>query len=68
MPGEDIDAQFFLQLDDRFGYAGLRGEQRFGGLGQVEVLPYGLSDEAKLMNIPDPPSKTMINVFIKEIK
>jgi hypothetical protein len=35
--GEDFDAQFFFQLDDGFGHAGLRGVQRLGGFGQVQV-------------------------------
>ena len=42
--------------------------QRFGGLGQVEVLPDGLSDEAELMNIHDLSRKTVLNVFIKQTK
>jgi len=31
-------------------------------------LPYGLSDEAELMNIHDLSRKTMTNVFIKQTK
>ena len=68
MTSEDVNAQLFLQLNDRFGNTGLRGKQRLGGLGQVEVLPNGLSDEAKLMKIHDLSRKKTINVFTKEIK
>ena len=53
MAGKDIDTQLFFQLDDCLGYAWLRSEQRLGGLGQVEVLPYSLSDETELMKIHD---------------
>ncbi|MNT14255.1 hypothetical protein D3C72_1492520 [compost metagenome] len=48
---EDVDAQLFLQLDDGLGDTGLRGVQRLGGLGQVEVAARGLLHEAELMQV-----------------
>jgi hypothetical protein len=48
---EDFDAQFFFQFDDRFGDAGLRGVQRLGGLGQVQVAPHGFLHKTKLVEI-----------------
>ena len=49
--GEDVDAQLFFQLNDGLRDAGLRGEQRLGRLGQVEVLPNGFAYKTKLVKI-----------------
>jgi hypothetical protein len=49
--GKDFDAQFFFQLDDGFGHAGLRGVQRFGGLGEVEIAAHGFLNKAKLVQV-----------------
>jgi hypothetical protein len=43
--GEDLHAQFFFQFDDGLGHARLRGVQRLGGLGQVQVAPDRFLDE-----------------------
>ena len=51
MAGKDVDAQFFLQLDDGFGHPRLRGVQRFGGLGQVEIAASGFLDKTKLVQV-----------------
>jgi hypothetical protein len=48
---EDLDAQFFLQLDDGLGHAGLRGVQRLGRLGEVQVAPHGFLNKLELMQI-----------------
>jgi len=48
---ENVDAQLFFQLDDRLRNPGLRGKQRFGGVGQVVVLAHGLAHEAQLMEV-----------------
>jgi hypothetical protein len=48
---EDVHAQLFLQLDDGLGDAGLRGVQRLGGLGEVEVAAGGLLNEAELVQV-----------------
>jgi hypothetical protein len=49
--GEDIHTQLFFQLDDGLGDARLRGVERLGGLGEVEVLPYCFANETELMKI-----------------
>jgi hypothetical protein len=49
--GENFHAQFFFQLDDGLGHAGLRGVQRLGRLGQVQVAPHGFLDKTELMQI-----------------
>jgi hypothetical protein len=47
--GKDLDAKFFLKLDDRLGDPGLRGMQGFGGFGQVEVASNRFLNKAKLV-------------------
>src|SRR5205085_7192700 len=49
--GEDVHAELAFELEDRFGDAGLRREQRLGGLGEVQVLPDGLLNEAELVQV-----------------
>ena len=48
---EDVDAELVLELEDRLGDAGLRGEQRLGGLGQVQVAAHGFLDEPELVQV-----------------
>ena len=48
---EDVDAQLFFQLDDGLGHPRLGGEQRLGGIGQVEILAHRFADEAQLMKV-----------------
>lgn len=49
--GKDVYPEFLFQLDDRFGYAGLRRVERLGGFRQVEVAAGGFLDEAKLVEV-----------------
>src|SRR6185369_1739494 len=49
--GEDVDAELAFDLEDRLGDAGLRREERLGGLGQVEVAPDRLLDEPELVEV-----------------
>jgi hypothetical protein len=49
--GEDLDAEFLFQLDDGLGDAGLRGVQRLGGLGEVEVAPGRFLDKPELVEV-----------------
>src|SRR5690606_33671280 len=49
--GEDLDAQFVLQLDDGLGDARLGGMQCLGRLGEVEVAAHRLLDKAKLVQV-----------------
>lgn len=46
-PHKDLQAQFILQIADVLAYARLRGAQRVGCLGQVEVVPQRLADNSK---------------------
>ena len=48
---KDINAQFLFQLNDGFGYAGLRGVQGLGSLGQVEVSACSLLHKTELVEI-----------------
>ena len=48
---EDVDAELALELEDRLGDAGLRGEQRLGGFGQVEVAADRFLDEPELVEV-----------------
>jgi hypothetical protein len=48
---EDVDAEFFFQLEDGLADARLRGVQRLGGLGQVEVAAHRLLHEAELVQV-----------------
>ena len=49
MAREDLDAEFFFQLDDGLGYARLRGVQGLGRLGQVQVASRCFLHESELM-------------------
>ena len=49
--GENLHAQFLLQLDDGFGNAGLGGVQGLCGFGQVQVAPHRLLHESELMEV-----------------
>jgi hypothetical protein len=48
---ENINTKLFLQLDNCFGHARLRREERFGGVGQVVILADGFAHEAQLVKI-----------------
>ena len=48
---EDLHAQLFFQFDDGLGDAGLRGVQRLGSLGQVEVSAHSFLHEPELVKI-----------------
>ena len=48
---EDVDAQFFFQLDDGLGDAGLRGVQGLGRFGQVQAPARGFLHEAELVQV-----------------
>jgi hypothetical protein len=48
---KNLDAQFVLEFDDGLRYPRLRGEQRLGSLGEVEVLADGFPDEPELVQI-----------------
>jgi len=48
---EYFNAQLFFQVFDVFGNAGLRGKQRMGPLGEVEVLARRFADDAQLLKI-----------------
>jgi hypothetical protein len=65
MAGEDIDTEFFLELNDRFGDARLGRKQRLGGFRQIELLPDGLANKAELMKIHGLFPDTTSIVFIK---
>src|SRR5690606_4566825 len=52
---EDLDAQLFLELDDRLRYAGLRGVQAARRFGQIEVAAYGFANEAELLKVHQEP-------------
>ena len=43
-----------LELEDRLGDAGLRGEERLGGFGQVQVAPDRFLDEPELVEVHVP--------------
>ncbi|MNT23206.1 hypothetical protein D3C72_1586180 [compost metagenome] len=49
--GEDLDAELFLEFDDRLGDAGLRGVERLGRLGEVQVAPHGFLNKLELVQI-----------------
>ena len=49
--GEDVHAQLFLQFQDGLADARLRGVQRLGGLGQVEVAPHRFLQELELVQV-----------------
>ena len=49
--GEDVDAEFFFQLDDGLGDTGLRGVQRLGRFGQVQAPARGFLDKAELVQV-----------------
>ena len=51
MAREDLDAEFLFQFDDGLGHARLRGVQRLGCLGQVQVASRCFLHEAELMQI-----------------
>ncbi|MGF6539799.1 hypothetical protein OKW32_003085 [Paraburkholderia youngii] len=51
MAGEDFNAEFVLQLDDRLRDPRLARKQRLGRFGEVEVLPHSLADEAELVQV-----------------
>jgi len=51
MAHEDVHAQLFFQLQDGFRDAGLRGVQRLGGLGQVEVAASRFVDKPELVQV-----------------
>ena len=60
---EDLDPQLVLEILDVFADAGLRGVERAGYLGQVEIAPHGLANDAQLLEVhesraPGPPSNT----------
>jgi hypothetical protein len=48
---EDLDAEFVLEILDVLADARLRGEQRIGDFGQVEVLAHRFADDAQLLEI-----------------
>ena len=48
---EQLDAEFVLQVADVLADARLRGVQRVRHLGQVEVAPHGLADDAQLLEV-----------------
>jgi hypothetical protein len=49
--GEDVDAEFLLQLQNGFGDPGLRGVQGLGRFGQVEVAAHRLLNEFELVQV-----------------
>jgi hypothetical protein len=51
MARKNLDAQLVFQLDDGLGHAGLRGVQRLGGLGQVEVAAHRFLNEPELVQV-----------------
>ena len=48
---KNLDAQFFFQLDDGFGDAGLGGVQGFGRFRQVEVASNGFLNKTELVQV-----------------
>jgi hypothetical protein len=48
---ENVNSEFFFQLDDCLGYAGLRGVQGFGRLGQIKVAAGCLLNKSELVQI-----------------
>lgn len=48
---EQLDAEFGFQVLDVLADARLGGEQGIGRLGQVEIVPDGFADDAKLLDI-----------------
>ena len=48
---ENIDAEFHFQIAYVFRHAGLRGVERVGGLGQVEIPSNRFPDDAQLLEI-----------------
>ena len=51
VPGKNLHPQLFFQLDDRLGHTGLRGVQRFGGFGQVQVAANSFLNKTELMQV-----------------
>jgi hypothetical protein len=51
VPGKNINAEFFLQLNNGLGHTWLRSMKRFRRLGEVQVSPNGFLDKSKLMQI-----------------
>ncbi len=50
---EQLDAELVLEVLDVLADARLRGEQRVGHLGQVEVPPHRLAHDAQLLEVHD---------------
>jgi hypothetical protein len=48
---KDVNAQLFFQFDDGLGDARLRGEQRLGRFGEVEIAANRFLDKAELMKV-----------------
>jgi len=48
---EDVHAQLIFQFQDGLGNARLRGVQRLGRFGQIELAPHRLLDEAELVKV-----------------
>ena len=48
---EQLDAELVLEILDVLADARLRGVERVGDLGQVEVAPDGLANDAKLLEV-----------------
>ena len=46
MTPENIDSQLILKFNNRFGNPGLGCKQRFGSFGQIEILPYCLTNKS----------------------
>ncbi|VWX63261.1 conserved hypothetical protein [Burkholderiales bacterium 8X] len=51
VPREDLDPEFFLEFDDGLGDPRLRGVERLGRLGQVEVAANRFLDKLELVQI-----------------
>jgi hypothetical protein len=51
VPGEDRNAQFLLEVDDRLGNTRLRRMQRPCGFRQAELVPGGLAEKAELLQV-----------------
>ena len=48
---EQLDAELVLEILDVLADARLRGQQRVGDLGQIEIATGGLADDAELLKI-----------------
>ncbi len=48
---EDLHAELLLQLADLARHAGLRGVQRVGDLGQIELAAHRLADRSQLLEV-----------------